>query len=131
MNDETPLAHRLVLVVDDDFYLAEDTRETLMEAGATVLGPYGRADEALASLETTLPNCAVLDLNLGSGPEFGIARALMELHIPMVLVTGYDHDIIPPDLAGMASLQKPVSRDKLVATVRDLVRKTGRFLTEE
>ena len=121
MNDKSLLADRLVLVVDDDFYLAEDTRETLEEAGATVLGPYGRADEALASLEAALPNCAVLDLNLGSGPEFGIARALIELHIPMVLVTGYDHSIIPPDLAGMASLQKPVSRARLLAAVAQLV----------
>jgi hypothetical protein len=38
MSDEMPLRGCAVLVVDDDFYLAEDAREALEEAGAVVLG---------------------------------------------------------------------------------------------
>jgi len=118
MNEEMPLTGRLVLVVDDDFYLAEDTRDTLEKVGATVLGPYSQADEALASLEAAPPNCAVLDLNLGSGPDFDVARALKALEIPVVLVTGYDRNMMPADLADTPCLQKPVSRADLVNSVR-------------
>jgi DNA-binding response OmpR family regulator len=110
-----------VLVVDDDFFLAEESREALEEAGATVLGPYGRADEAIGSLEENLPECAVLDLNLGPGPKFEVARAVKAKGVPMVLVTGYDENIIPPDLANTPCLQKPVSRAMLVAAVADLL----------
>jgi DNA-binding response OmpR family regulator len=111
-----------VLVVDDDFYLAEDSREALEEAGATVLGPYGREDEALASIEEDLPDLAVIDLNLGAGPSFKVAWAMKARGVPMVLVTGYDADVILRDLADTSRLQKPVSRATLVAAVTELLR---------
>lgn len=110
-----------MLVVEDDFFLAEESREALEEAGATVLGPYGRADEAIGSLDENLPECAVLDLNLGSGPSFEVARAVKARGVPMFLVTGYDENIIPPDLAGTPCLQKPVGRAKLVQAVTELL----------
>lgn len=118
---EMSLNGHTVLVVDDDYYLAENTRQALEEANATVLGPYGDEDEAIASLEEQPPQYAVVDLNLGSGPSFAIARSLKVRGIPMLLVTGYDRDIIPPDLAGTPCLQKPVSNATLVAAVSDLV----------
>lgn len=121
MTDKRLLKGRSVLVVDDDFYLAEDSRDALVEAGATVLGPYGREDEAIGSLEESLPECAVLDLNLGAGPRFEVARAVKAKGVPMVLMTGYDKNIIPPDLADTPCLQKPVSRAMLVAAVADLL----------
>jgi DNA-binding response OmpR family regulator len=121
MNDDTRLSGRSVLVVEDDFYLAEDARDALEEAGANVLGPYGRADEALNSLEEHVPDCAVVDLNLGFGPNFEVARALKLRGVPILLVTGYDPNTIPPDLAAIASLQKPISRAKLTAAVADLL----------
>jgi DNA-binding response OmpR family regulator len=116
-----PLHGCAVLVVDDDFYLADNTREALEKAGATVLGPYGHEDEALASLDKHPPQFAVLDLNLGNGASFTIARSLQMRGVPMVLVTGYDGGIIPADLAGTSCLQKPVSMAKLVATVTELL----------
>ncbi len=121
MTDKRMLNGCSVLVVDDDFYLAEENREVLEEAGATVLGPYGRADDAIGSLEERLPECAVLDLNLGAGPRFEVARAVRAKGVPMVLVTGYDQNIIPPDLANTPCLQKPVGRAMLVAAVTDLL----------
>ena len=122
MNEKKQLNGCSVLVVDDDFYLAEDNREALEEAGAIVLGPYGLEDEALASIEDDLPDLAVLDLNLGTGPSFKVARAMRARGVPMVLVTGYDADVIPPDLADTPRLEKPVSGAKLVATVTELLR---------
>jgi DNA-binding response OmpR family regulator len=121
MTDKKTLDGCSVLVVDDDFYLAEDSREALEEAGADVLGPYGREDEALGSLEDHLPDLAVLDLNLGAGASFKVARALKARGVPTVLVTGYDADVIPPDLADTPRLQKPISNAKLVAAVTELL----------
>jgi DNA-binding response OmpR family regulator len=123
MIDRAPLNGCSVLVVDDDYYLAEDSRQALEEAGAAVVGPYGRADEALGSLQEQPPEFVVLDLNLGSGPNFEVARAVKARGLPMILVTGYDRNIIPPDLADTPCLQKPVSRTKLVQAVTELLRR--------
>ena len=66
-------------------------------------------------------NLAVIDLNLGSGPEFDIARRLKTLGVPMLIVTGYDDHIVPPDLAAVYCLHKPVTSGKLVAVAAALV----------
>lgn len=121
MTDENLLSGYAVLVVDDDFYLAEDSRGALEEAGAIVLGPYGREEEALGSIEHQPPDLAVIDLNLGSGPSFKVARTIKASGVPIILVTGYDADVIPPDLADTTRLQKPVSNAKLVAAVAELL----------
>jgi DNA-binding response OmpR family regulator len=118
---DMPLAGRAVLVVDDDFFIADIAREVLEEAGATVLGPFGHEDQAIASLQDHSPQCAALDLNLGTGPSFVTARVLKMRGVPMVLVTGYDESIIPVDLAGTPCLQKPVSSARLIAAVTDLL----------
>jgi ActR/RegA family two-component response regulator len=116
------LADCTVLVVDDDYYLAECTCEALGEAGATVLGPYGSVADVLVCLSHTVPSYAVLDLNLGSGPSFSLAREMKALGIPTLLVTGYDKSIIPPDIADLPCLQKPVTENILIAAVISLVR---------
>jgi ActR/RegA family two-component response regulator len=120
MSDEMPLSGCAVLILEDDYYLAEDAREALEQAGADVLGPYSRVEEALGSLEKDLPQYAVLDLNLGAGPNFEVVRTLKMQGVPTLLVTGYDAHIIPADLASTPCLQKPISMADLVSAVTRL-----------
>src|SRR3546814_2353211 len=42
---DTLLAGCSVLVIEDNFFLAEDARDTLERAGATVLGPVSNAED--------------------------------------------------------------------------------------
>ncbi|WP_292080905.1 response regulator [Mesorhizobium sp.] len=114
------LQGRSVLVVEDDFYLADDTRQMLEDAGAEVLGPVSAADEALSLLEIRKPDCAVVDVNLGAGPSFGLASTLQARGIPFVFLTGYDPDIIPAEFRGAPCLQKPIDPEKVLLTIKTL-----------
>ncbi len=118
MSDRERLSGLSVLVLEDDFYLADDARQTLESAGASVLGPFARAAEAQAMLERSKPDCALIDVNLGGGPNFDAARALLDSGVPIVFVTGYDRDVIPPDLAHVPCLQKPTQPKKMVEAVK-------------
>jgi DNA-binding response OmpR family regulator len=109
-----------ILVLEDDFYIADDTRETLEAAGATVLGPCRDAVSGFRVLEGQHAHCAVVDINLGQGPSFEPARELLARGIPVVLVTGYDQGVIPAELADVRCLQKPTDARKLVTAVRDV-----------
>ncbi|CDX36570.1 response regulator [Mesorhizobium sp. WSM4935] len=111
---------RAVLVVEDDFYLADDTGQMLEDAGAKVLGPVSAADEALSLLELQRPDCAVVDVNLGAGPSFGLASALQARGIPFVFLTGYDPDIVPAEFKGVPCLQKPVDPEKVLVALSTL-----------
>lgn len=117
MSHSLSLDGRSVLVVDDDFILAMNTCAALEDAGATVIGPFGQMADAVASLQTSRPDAALVDINLGSGPDFRLARALGESGIPTLMLTGYDKDIIPADLVKVPYLQKPVDDDQLLAAI--------------
>jgi DNA-binding LytR/AlgR family response regulator len=110
-----PLRGVAVLVVEDHYYQADETRRALEAAGAAVLGPYGSAAEALRSGE---PDCAVLDINLGAGADFALARVMASRGVPLVLLTGYDEKAIPTDLWRAAHLSKPAEAWRIVATVK-------------
>ncbi len=121
MTDLRSLSQRSVLVVEDDFYLADDARDALMDAGAQVLGPVPQISQALRLLEGAQPDCAVLDVSVQDGPSFDLARTIMSRAVPVLFVTGYDAGSIPADLAQTARLQKPVARGDLVAAVERLI----------
>jgi CheY-like chemotaxis protein len=115
-----PLSGRCVIVVEDDYYLAEDTKAALEDAGASVVGPFPAAASALQAAEQHAADCAVMDVNLGAGPNFEPAQRLLELGVPVVFVTGYDSSVIPDALSHLPCLQKPADARKLVAAVERL-----------
>ena len=115
------LTGHVVLVVEDDYYIAGDTAAALRGAGATVMGPCPGEDATLDLLKTEMPTHAVLDLNLGGGgPRFAVARALRERNIPFLFLTGYDPDAMSSDMADIVRLQKPVSFRAIVEAVAQL-----------
>lgn len=64
MGDRTLVGLR-ILVVEDEYLLAEDMRETLEAEGAEVVGPVARLSAGLALLDVgPAIDGAVLDINL-------------------------------------------------------------------
>ena len=121
MTGAPDLAGRTVLVVEDDYYMANDTAAALRGAGATVLGPCPSVEATQDLLEGETPTHAVLDLNLGGGgPRFEIARMLKESGVPFIFLTGYDPDVIPKELETVFRLQKPVPFRAIVEAIAQL-----------
>lgn len=117
------LAGRSVLVLEDDFYLADDARQILEDAGASVLGAFSTVKDALNLLDQTKPDCALVDVNLGAGPNFESARAIRSRDIPLIFMTGYDATTIPAEFANAPCLQKPADARRLLAVVAALFRR--------
>lgn len=111
---EADLAGHRILVAEDDFYLATDTARALAGVGAAVVGPYAAEGPALESLAREAPTGAVVDINLGGGPSFALARALAASAVPFVFVTGYEAAAIPPEFAEVPRLEKPVELRRIV-----------------
>lgn len=109
-----------VMVVEDDYYVASDLANTLKDAGAVVVGPFPGEEDALVTLEAEVPDIALLDLNLGLGPRFEIARALCSHEVPVCVYTGYrreDFGPVPECLELAPWLQKPASKAALIASL--------------
>ena len=116
----SPLEGCSVLVLEDDFYLADDIAEALEQAGALVLGPFANVRGALASLRDGRPDLAVLDVNLGAETSLDVGRGLRGDGVPILFATGYDASVLPPDLADAAYLTKPVNMAVLVSRLSEL-----------
>lgn len=111
------LAGLSVLVLEDEYILADEARSVLLSAGAEVIGPFSSAEDALAAAERAPPDCAVLDLDLGDGLDFEPARALQRRGVPLVFFTGYDMAVAPADLRKERFAEKPV----FMAAIIDMV----------
>lgn len=115
---EKRLHGRVVLVVEDEYYIANDASEAIKAAGAIILGPCPTAASTMRVLEEFQPSHAVIDLNLdGQGPSFDIARQLKAREVQIIFMTGYDVSVLPTDLAGLPCLQKPMTYDEVVTAL--------------
>ena len=72
-----------ILVVEDEYLLADDLNNALADAGAHVLGPAASVEDATALIgnEATI-DAAILDVNLRGDMVFPLADALRERGIP-------------------------------------------------
>ncbi len=115
-----------ILVVEDEYYLAEDIAAALQDAGAEVVGPFGSLAQAEAPLAAGGLDGAVLDMNLRGEPAFGLAERLQAAHVPFVIVSGYSREALPGTLGGVPRLEKPVdSRLAVTALAQAIADRTG------
>jgi DNA-binding LytR/AlgR family response regulator len=106
-----------VLLIEDNFLIAEHLRGALENHGCAVVGPAPHVKLGLALVEAGLDG-AILDINLNGEFCFPIAEALAGLNVPFLFLTGYDdRAIIPPEFRAVPFLSKPVEEARLVAAV--------------
>ncbi|HEY8611288.1 MAG TPA: response regulator [Roseomonas sp.] len=112
-----------VLVVEDEFFIADDLMNALKEAGAEVLGPVPSRDQALnlLSLQERI-DIAVLDINLQGEATYAVADALTERGIPFVLATGYGRGALPSRLEHVPHWEKPFNPQNLILALPGLAR---------
>ncbi|WP_051329474.1 response regulator [Geminicoccus roseus] len=113
--------------MEDEFYIADDVKILLESMGAKVIGPLSDLESAEKCLEAaSLPDLAVLDINLRGDLVFSLAAGLRDHEVPMIFATGYDDSIIPPEHAGVPRLEKPFEDRDLTGLVLRLLDRTRR-----
>jgi CheY-like chemotaxis protein len=117
------LEGRLVLVVEDEYMIADEIAGMLAAAGAETLGPVARVSDALHLIAAAgRIDGALLDVNLRGEAVWPVVDALRARGVPVVLATGHDASAIPPSYAGLPRCEKP-------ATWRDLGHALAQVLT--
>jgi len=97
-----------VLVVEDEYFLADDMSRALASLGAEIVGPVPTRDQALALLTSDERiDAAVLDINLRGEMVFAVADVLRERGVPFVFATGYDKTAVPPNYQEVPRWEKP------------------------
>lgn len=111
-----------ILVVEDEFFIAQEIAEAIAQAGLEVVGPFSRVAAALARLrEGPACNAAVLDVSLRNEDSLPVALALEASGIPYIVVTGFSADQIPRDMTAAQVLAKPANARDLIGAIRALL----------
>lgn len=114
------LTGRKVLIVEDEFFLADDLKRALVEQGAEVTGPANTVDRAKALASGQEFDMAVLDVNLKGEMIFPFADELRERGVPFVFTTGYDAEMVPAEYRNVERWEKPFTAHKLIQALARL-----------
>lgn len=120
--DRPANARPRILVVEDEWLIAEDFGDILNRAGFEIVGPANTAAEADELIRTEEFSAALLDVNLGSGTSFSLADKLDAEGIPYAYITGYNNNDLPDHVKAHALLSKPVADDDLPRVVNHMIR---------
>jgi len=97
-----------VLIVEDEYLLAQDLGRYFTSMGAVVLGPVGSIAAAQQQVEQA--DAAVLDVDINGQKVFPIADRLADRGVPFVFFTGRDDIAIPLRFRNTGYLSKPSSQ---------------------
>jgi len=109
-----------LLIVEDEYLLADQWMRALQEANVAILGPAPSVRAALAMVAST-PDIggAILDINLtGCEKVFLVAAELRRRGLNFVFTTGYDKADIPAEFSSVPRYEKPVNVATIVAELR-------------
>jgi len=111
-----------VLVVEDQYLVADEHEHLLRSLGAEVMGPAPSVQAALQLLADQTPDLALLDVNLEQEKVFALAEELERRETPFLFVTGYEGWVIPSAYRGVPIVEKPLSARLLLRAVGELSR---------
>jgi ActR/RegA family two-component response regulator len=110
-----------ILIVEDEYYLAQDLADALTDRGVDVLGPVGTVEEASEAVRRADFDCAIVDMNLRGDMAFPIADQLREAGIPFLIATGYNSASLPDRFADVPRVEKPSDSSVLIEAISPLL----------
>lgn len=120
-NDRLDNGSMKVLVVEDDAFIAMELAAALSDAGHVVRGPTSTATRALEIVALSMPDIALIDINLRDGKGRGIvlARELRDRwSLPSIFVSGQRADAIANQDAAYGFIGKPFDSKTVVEAIR-------------
>jgi DNA-binding NarL/FixJ family response regulator len=103
------LAGKRVLIVEDEYLIADDLAHYLRQRGATIVGPVATIEQARTLASTAMIDCAIVDLDLRGEAPYELLDHLQLEGLPALIVSGYDVADIPPRFRDLPYIQKPAS----------------------
>jgi CheY-like chemotaxis protein len=108
---------QVVLIVDDQPYIALLTETVLIEIGIDEVVIAGSESEALERLGDVNFDLAVVDYDLGEATGWAIAKILCESDVPIIVTTDAQDIVLPAACRNAAILKRPYNLNNLASLV--------------
>ena len=109
------------MLVEDDTLVAMDVCDALHNAGHGVVGPFATVGAALHVVGASLPDAAILDVDLGGELSFPVADVLARGNVPFLWLSGSSPDVIPAPHRSRPFLSKPFVPTVLLTSLAQLL----------
>lgn len=109
-----------IIIVEDDYYQAQDCKQMLEQAGAKVVAVSAIVPDLDVLLAEGRIDAALIDINLGATHTLDFARELTAKAIPFAFLTGYDAAILPDDLSASVCISKPAQIERVIAVIAEI-----------
>lgn len=117
LDDESSASPLCILVVEDNYIIAEEVEAILKQTRADV-HIVGSVRRGLKILGQQSFDIAILDVNLRGELSVPIADQLIEHKVPFIFMSGYgDHSTLPVRYKDYPLITKPVSTETLLTTL--------------
>lgn len=110
-----------VLIVEDEFLIAEELVHYIRSAGFDCVGPVGTLADALAIIEAETFHAAILDGHLHAQSINPVAERIAALGIPFALATGQQVEVDGVIFRDRPSVRKPYSEAEVLAVLAQLI----------
>ena len=110
-----------VLVVDDESLAREKIRTLVAgDPEIEIIGECVNGEEAVAAVESLLPDLMLLDVQMPLIDGFAVLEALKAVHLPQVIfVTAFDHYAVQAfEVHALDYLLKPFDRERFDAALK-------------
>jgi DNA-binding response OmpR family regulator len=110
-----------IIIIEDEPMIALDLEDVLTSEGFDVVGVATRLDKALAMVEHTMFDVAILDANLNGLSSDPVATALTARSMPFIVLSGYSLKQKQAMFPGAHFIQKPCKPDQLVTVLNTIL----------
>ncbi|KWV57075.1 hypothetical protein AS156_03490 [Bradyrhizobium macuxiense] len=107
---------RTILIVEDEYFIADDCASLARRAGFHVAGPFTSIEEAREHAFTA--SGALIDINVSGMATYKLIDDLLEMGVPITLYTGYDRGALPEKYAHIPMVTKPQDCGQAIKILR-------------
>ena len=104
---------RNILIVEDEPLIAMMLEDFLLSLDHKVSGICESVGEAMAAVESTEFDIAILDVNLKGQSVWPVAAELRQRQIPFILASGGHVDRPPSEFENVPMIDKPYTLDRV------------------
>jgi FixJ family two-component response regulator len=124
----------IIFIIDDDPAIRDSLTLMVVQEGFTV-STFESAEAFLEHFQTERFGCAIVDIRMSGMDGMQLQEMLTKHHIPLPIIFLTGHGDIPMSVRAIRAgaidfLTKPVTREKLMASVRLALIESERILTE-
>jgi DNA-binding response OmpR family regulator len=111
-----------ILVVEDNYLLAEVVCDFVTDCGMQPIGPATGLDRGLVYAREAPLDGAILDINLDGRLSFPICSVLMQRGIPFCFLTAYgDLSLVPQPFRAAPLVSKPFETEEMRGAIEAML----------